>query len=147
MHEFGVLCSHTLPTLEERLLSDASRNPIEVSACLPGVVGLVVDDRIDWQQLDELAPWIVPKFRLVIEECMINARRHGQGSEMTIHVVEGPQRLTLHCEDNGFGVDAQAPKGLGSRLFDEICADHLGGWSLQRSGDRTMFVLSVQLAP
>ncbi|MFZ4486339.1 MAG: hypothetical protein ACOYO9_07095 [Candidatus Nanopelagicales bacterium] len=147
MHEFGVLCSQTLPTLEERLLSDASRNRTEVTSWRPGDVDFVVDDRIDWQQLDNRAPSIVPKFRLVIEECIINARRHGHGSEMTIHVVEGQHRLTLHCEDNGFGVDAQAPKGLGSRLFDEICADHLGEWSLQRSGERTMFVLSVQLAP
>jgi hypothetical protein len=145
MHEFGVLCSKTLPILEERLLSDASRNRIEVSPWPRDDLGLVVDDRIDWQQLDERAPWIVPKFRLVIEECMINARRHGRCSEMTIDVVEGLHGLTLHCEDNGCGVDAQAPKGLGSRLFDEICADHLGGWSLQRRGDRTIFVLSVQL--
>ncbi len=147
MHEFGVLCSQTLPMLEERLLSDAIRDRVEVSSWPRGDLGFVVDDRIDWQELDERAPWIVPKFRLVIEECVINARRHGRGSEMTIDVVQGPQRLTLHCEDNGFGVDDQAPKGLGSRLFDEICADHHGEWSLHRSGDRTMFVLSVRFAP
>jgi len=102
-----------------------------------------VDDAIDWAALTESAPLLAPVIRLVIEECAINARRHGGGSVMAVAMSDNVGRLTLTCEDNGEGPPGELTRGLGSKLFDEICAEYQGEWSLARFGDVTRFSMSV----
>ena len=102
-----------------------------------------MDDAIDWAALTESAPLLAPVIRLVIEECAINARRHGGGSVMAVAMSDNVGRLTLTCEDNGRGPPDELTRGLGSKLFDEICSEHEGEWSLARHGDVTRFSMSV----
>ncbi len=143
MNELGTLCDVTLPSVEERLLTDAQVSGPLSPILSPGGLGIRVDDAIDWAALTESAPSLPPVIRLVIEECAINARRHGGGSVMVVAMSDNTGRLTLTCEDNGEGPPGELTRGLGSKLFDEICAEHQGEWSLARFGDVTRFSMSV----
>ena len=143
MNELGTLCEVTLPSLEERLLTDAQADGALSPILSPGALGIRVDDSIDWAALTESAPSLAPIMRLVIEECAINARRHGGGSTMVVAMNDEAGRITLTCEDNGQGPPAELTRGLGSKLFDEICAEHKGDWSLARHGGVTRFSMSV----
>lgn len=143
MDELGTLCEVTLPSVEERLLADAQGSGAWSPIMSPGALGIRVDDSIDWAALTESAPSLAPIMRLVIEECAINARRHGGGSTMVVAMNDEAGRLTLTCEDNGQGPPGELSRGLGSKLFDEICAEHQGEWSLARHSGVTRFSMSV----
>ena len=108
--------------------------------------GLLVEDRVDWHSLERQTPWIIPTLRRVVEECAVNARRHGRSRSMIVEVMHAGEQLTLRCEDDGCGPGDSMAKGLGSRLFDEICADHAGEWALSRHGEATCFTLSLRVA-
>lgn len=143
--ELNTLCRETLPGLEERLRSDAHAS---VGTHLPHSKtdhGLRIDDRVDWLLLERRAPWIIPALQRVIDECAVNARRHGGSRSMLVEITEASDRLTLRCEDDGRGLPARMTKGLGSKLFDEICADLEGEWSLSRRGGATCFALSLRV--
>lgn len=64
---------------------------------------------------------------------------------MIVEITEATDRLTIRCTDDGRGLPATITKGLGSRLFDEICADRDGEWSLSRRGNETCFALSLRV--
>ena len=143
LNELGTLCEVTLPSVEERLLTDAQSNVALSPILSSGALGIRVDDSIDWAAFEESAPSLAPIIRLVIEECAINAGRHGRGSTMVVAMSNNAGRLTLTCEDNGQGPAGEITRGLGSKLFDEICAEHQGEWSLARYGRKTRFSMSV----
>ncbi len=143
INELGTLCEVTLPSIEERLLAEAQGVGPLAPILSPGALGIRVSDSVDWEALTESAPSLAPIMRLVIEECAINARRHGGGSTMVVAMNEEAGRLTLRCEDNGQGPPAELTRGLGSKLFDEICAEHQGEWSLERHSGVTRFAMSV----
>ena len=143
--ELSTLCEETLPGLEERLRSDAH---VSVGPPAPDTnqdLGLSVDDRVDWPSLQRRTPWLIPTLQRVVEECAVNARRHGGSRSMIVEITEAPDRLTIRCTDDGRGLPATITKGLGSRLFDEICADRDGEWSLSRRGNETCFALSLRV--
>lgn len=143
--ELDTLCDETLPGLEERLRSDAYARAGSSVTDSNKDLGLRVEDRVDWLALERRAPWIIPTVRRVVEECAVNARRHGGSQSMIIEITEATDRLTLRCEDDGRGPPTLMTKGLGSKLFDEICADYDGQWSLSRRGDTTSFALSIRV--
>ena len=143
--ELSTLCDETLPGLEERLRSDAHASAGPPVTDRNQDLGLRVDDRVDWPSLERRAPWIIPTLQRVVEECAVNARRHGGSRSMIVEINEAPDRLTIRCEDDGRGLATTITKGLGSKLFDEICADRDGEWSLSRRGGATCFELSLQV--
>ena len=58
----------------------------------------------------------------VVRECLANAVTHGRASTVTIQVRQlRPGALEVTIDDDGRGLTAQAPVGLGSRLLDEVC--------------------------
>ena len=143
--ELDTLCDETLPGLEERLRSDAHASASPSVTDSNKNLGLRVEDRVDWPALERRTPWIIPTLQRVVEECAVNARRHGGSQSMIVEITEATDRLTLRCEDDGCGPPTSITKGLGSKLFDEICADHDGQWSLSRHGDTTSFALSIRV--
>ena len=65
----------------------------------------------------------------VVEEAVMNARKHGRARVIAIAVnlhELGPQHLTLTVMDNGLGIAKELTPGLGSNIYDRLT----GGWSL-----------------
>ena len=144
MSELSNLCQQTLPAIESRLTEGMNDlTPIPVVEAI-SQFGLELRDEVDWEALRTSLPIIAPKLIRVMEECAVNARRHGGASSLRVFVTYADGCIALNCHDNGSGVPSKLAKGLGSRLFDEICAAHQGHWSLKRIESVTEFSMSLR---
>lgn len=139
----------TIPAIVERLSSvdlEADAPAIE-----PAAAGIVREDRIDWAEVGATYPALASALRRVIDECAVNAQRHGGAQRIEIGLTEEGGSLRLECRDDGAGLAAGGPAtaGLGSRLFDEMCARFDGRWELGPRQDGlagARFVLTVPVA-
>lgn len=73
---------------------------------------------------------ILTDVRRVIGEAAVNARRHGGATELEIKVTLDEGQLTVACTDNGRSALGASSPGLGSRVFDQVCIQRGGSWSL-----------------
>ncbi|MUH45554.1 MAG: hypothetical protein F2793_03465 [Actinobacteria bacterium] len=146
--ELGRLVSDTLPTIEARLMEGSNAGIDSSERRVSDEIGLGLNDSVDWASLERSDPELARQFHLVVEECSVNARRHGGAQWMRVFMTVSADWLTLHCHDDGRGPGPQGPgSGLGSRLFDEVCAESGGTWSLVRGDVLTEFALCVPLVP
>jgi hypothetical protein len=78
-----------------------------------------------------------------MDECLVNAQRHGAATRMTVSVVTDDDRLTLMCLDNGREGSSSDQVGLGSDIFDEVALRHDGSWELSRQDGGAKFSMNV----
>ena len=90
---------------------------------------------VEWMVADRAAavmaaePYTDESIVLIVEEAIMNARRHGGARLVYVSVVlrESPAReLVVTVVDDGRGVGTQIERGLGGRLFDQRASS----WSL-----------------
>jgi hypothetical protein len=58
----------------------------------------------------------------VLREAVSNASKHGKATRVEISVNIEDSTIALQVQDNGTSVDAGNTQGLGSELFDDVCA-------------------------
>jgi len=58
----------------------------------------------------------------VLREAVSNASKHGKATRVEIAVNIEDSTIVLQVQDNGTSVDAGNTQGLGSELFDDVCA-------------------------
>ena len=144
--ELDVLCRETIPALVQRLTHADVMAGDELPVMSPGDLGLQITDRIDWDDLRSQDPVIARDLRRVVDECAVNARRHGQANAMRVYLTRAPGMVTLHCDDDGVGIDHEPASGLGSRLFEELCSQHQGSWALAPAYEGARFTMTLALA-
>ncbi len=144
--ELGVLCRETIPALVQRLTHADVMAGEGMPVMSPGDLGLQITDRIDWDDLRSQDPVIAKDFRRVVDECAVNARRHGQANSMRVYLTRASGMVTLHCDDDGEGISHEPAGGLGSRLFDEVCSHRQGNWALAPAYVGARFTMTLALA-
>ena len=77
----------------------------------------------------------------IAREAVSNAVRHGRATQVTIAIVADGGNVVVTIEDDGSGLDTSRVAGLGSRMFDELCAS----WSRERVGERTRLTCTLPL--
>lgn len=77
----------------------------------------------------------------IAREAVSNAVRHGRATHVTIAIVAEAGRVELTIDDDGVGPDPSRAAGLGSRMFDELCA----WWTRERVGQITRLTCSLPL--
>jgi glucose-6-phosphate-specific signal transduction histidine kinase len=102
-------------------------------------------DRVDWAHIEELSSSLAYDLHRVVDECLVNAARHGSATSMEIHITQDVRRLTLHCQDNGSGGAISHRVGLGSQLFTETCDVYGGTWQLMPSISGAEFTMTTDL--
>ena len=142
--ELEVLCRETVPELLQRLMLADVMSGGAIPLMRAGDLGLEITDRVDWPALRRQDPVIARELRRVVDECAVNARRHGQATSMRVYLTREAGRMTLHCDDDGIGISDELVGGLGSRLFDEVCSLHQGTWALSRASVGARFALTLE---
>jgi signal transduction histidine kinase len=149
LREIAQVRDVTLPSIVERLASADLEDDELADAAAPA--GIEVVDGIDWAEVGATYPAIASPLRRVIDECLVNAQRHGGARRVEISLAVTDRALRLECRDDGTGVAPGGPRaaGLGSRLFDEMCSRFGGSWTLAARPDGTRgasFTLTVPVA-
>jgi hypothetical protein len=113
-----------IPTLLNRIESVSERR----SPLIDEIPGLAVS--VDGP-LDDIGNQLFFDLRRIANEIALNARRHGEATNLDVRVALDHGWCTLTCVDNGYGqTDASIP-GLGSRLLDDVTARYRGSWIIQ----------------
>ena len=79
----------------------------------------------------------------IVRECVGNAVHHGRAMQVnvTVHALD-VARVQITVADSGRGVDDHAPRGLGSRMLDQVCLS----WQRStgpRGGTQVVAVIAV----
>ncbi len=143
--ELDNTCEVTIPLMESELSALSPERRRAVLSVVPGWLGMDLIDRVDWSQLDALSPSLAYDFHRVVDECLVNASRHGSATSMDIYITEDGRRITLHCADNGRGGAIANRVGLGSQLFSETCEAYGGTWQLLPTGGGAEFTMTADL--
>lgn len=101
--------------------------------------------QLDWAHIEELSPALAYDLHRVVDECLVNAARHGSATSLEIHITQDVRRLTLYCQDNGSGGAISHRVGLGSQLFTETCHVYGGTWQLMPSMSGAEFTMTTDL--
>jgi signal transduction histidine kinase len=144
--ELDDTCDVTIPLMEGELIALSAERRETVPSVVPAWLGMILIDRVDWDHVEELSPSLAYDLHRVVDECLVNAARHGSATSMEIHITQDVRRLTLHCQDNGSGGAISHRVGLGSQLFTETCDVYGGTWQLLPSVSGTEFTLTAVLA-
>ena len=144
LNELSELCSVTIPGIEQRLIQALLPQESPQLPVPEAQTGLKVQDDSSWGDLFERSQQITSQLQRVVQECEVNAQRHGKATQLVVLVSESQGLWTVKCVDNGQGPSRLAQPGLGSNLFDELCAHYPGEWSLQRINGETVFTLHIQ---
>jgi hypothetical protein len=143
--ELADTCEVTIPLMEGELTALSPERRQAVPSVVPAWLGMTLIDRVDWVQVEELSPSLAYDLHRVVDECLVNAARHGSATSMEIHITQDVRRLTLHCQDNGSGGAISHRVGLGSQLFAETCDVYGGTWQLMPSVSGTEFTMTAVL--
>lgn len=141
--EMQLLKQHTLPELEAKLGEWLQADSVKESDSSFAVPGLEIIDNSNWQTLIEQDPALADRLRSVVHESAVNARRHGHGSVMNVHLKRTGSQLILTCSDNGSGPNPDSIPGLGSALLDEVSSIYSGSWSLERENAQTIMRMEI----
>jgi hypothetical protein len=133
----------TLPILLDRLRHPSLRPDGTSTTTSAPLLGIEFIDQVDWSEVELRSPTIVSDLMRVIDECLVNAQRHGQASQMVATASFTWPRLTLTCTDNGHSSATFGSKGLGSRIFDEVSRQHDGAWTLLHTDRGTELNLTL----
>jgi signal transduction histidine kinase len=147
LQELQIMCRDTVPEIEQRLIEallpqGSSKLPVPSAS-----TDLSIEDTSTWSDLFATNEQIATQLKRVVHECEVNAQRHGEATHMLIVVGEMNGLWEVRCVDDGIGPSRLAKPGLGSNLFDELCAHYSGEWSLVRLNQRTVFTLRIRSAP
>jgi len=133
----------TLPILLDRLrnpglsaVADTTHTPVEL-------LGIELIDQVNWSTIDMSPPDLVSDLKRVIDECLINAQRHGHASQMVVSATVAGSQLTMICADNGHRTTTFQGAGLGSQIFDEVSGRYGGTWTLSRTFHGTELNLTI----
>ena len=140
------VCEVTVTLMEREFSALSPDDPRAVPVLVPLWLGIDLVDRVDWVPIEQLSPELSRDLRRVVDECLVNAARHGAATSMDVSVSHGDGWLSLHCIDNGTGDVAANRIGLGSRLFSEACESHGGRWELLSTGSGAELRLTVDVA-
>lgn len=141
--EFEGVRTITLPILLNRLMHPGLSGD-SLSARTPArLLGIELDDHVDWSEVDRRWPTLSTDLKRVIDECLVNAQRHGAATHMTVSATFDSDYLTLVCVDDGTKAESSQRAGLGSHIFDEVSLRHDGTWELTRSASGAEFSLTV----
>ena len=141
--EFEGVRTITLPILLNRLMHPRLSGDSPSARTPARLLGIELDDHVDWSDVDHRWPALATDLKRVIDECLVNAQRHGAASQMTVSATYDSDHLTLVCIDNGTKVVPYQRAGLGSQIFDEVSLRHDGTWELTRSARGAEFRLTV----
>jgi two-component sensor histidine kinase len=139
----ALLTRRTLPELEAKLGEWVQVDLMSESDASFAIPGLEIIDNSDWQTLIPQDPALAERLRSVVHESAVNARRHGHGSVMNVHLMRSGSQLILTCSDNGSGPNPDSIPGLGSALLDEVSLTHSGSWSLKREHGQTVMRMEI----
>lgn len=145
LQEMRELIGHLRPAqFENNTLPDVLRGAVRSFATQSGVIvdfearGEFPDDQVSLTQKIT--------FYRILQEALNNAGRHGQATEISVRLREGPAGITLEARDNGTGFDPaaiqrpsssnpQARYGLyGMRDRAQLLGGSLEVWSRQGEG-------------
>jgi signal transduction histidine kinase len=80
----------------------------------------------------------------IVRECVGNAVSHGRASTVSVGVhLSSPARVEITVVDDGRGLIEQAPRGLGSRMLDQVCLDWSRTPALSGVGTRVVARIAV----
>ena len=80
----------------------------------------------------------------IVRECVGNAVSHRRASTVSVGVrLSGPSRVEITVVDDGRGLIEQAPRGLGSRMLDQVCLDWSRTPALSAVGTRVVARIAV----
>ena len=80
----------------------------------------------------------------IVRECVGNAVSHGRASTVSVGVhLSSPARVEITVVDDGRGLIEQAPRGLGSRMLDQVCLDWSRTPALSAVGTRVVARIAV----
>jgi signal transduction histidine kinase len=80
----------------------------------------------------------------VVQEALVNARRHAGATSVQVHIEQRDQTLHVMVEDDGVGFEPSQERGLGVLGMEERVT-HLGGSFRMRSTPRSGTVVDVYL--
>lgn len=143
--ELDDTCDVTIPLMEGELIALSAEHRETVPSVVPAWLGMILIDRVDWDQVEALSPSLAYDLHRVVDECLVNAARHGAATSMEIHISKEVRRFTLHCQDNGRGGSIPHRVGLGSQLFTETCEAYGGTWQLLPSASGAEFTMTADI--
>ena len=118
------LATNVVPSLLERLRPQTDDTVDILVDVPPSMVMRLVGT------LPDLPSDVLIDVRRVIGEAAVNARRHGGATHIEVQVAIEDGLLTVSCADNGRSPLKASPPGLGSRVFDQVCIQRGGSWTL-----------------
>lgn len=145
LDELADTCEITIPLMEDELTALSPERRQTVPSVAPTSLGMTLIDRVDWAHIEELSSSLAYDLHRVVDECLVNAARHGSATSMEIHITQDVRRLTLHCQDNGSGGAISHRVGLGSQLFTETCDVYGGTWQLMPCISGAEFTMTTDL--
>jgi hypothetical protein len=117
-----------IPMLLNRIESSSElRSPLIDE--IPGLVASVDGP------LGDISNQLFFDLRRIANEIALNARRHGEASDLDVRVALDHGWCTLTFVDNGRGLSDALIPGLGSRLLDDVTARYRGSWIIQPDVD------------
>lgn len=101
-------------------------------------LGQIIDDEDNHTEIDdELGSDIADDIIAVLRECLSNAARHAQASEVSVSLVIENHKVFLAIEDNGKGIDPNVSRRSGLSNLAARARRHHGSFSIMAAPGET----------